>query len=174
MSVDIKTWPVDAVDILHQVSRQIRRDSVLPARTISAVRFHFGPVQSWRGGVVEGRAPEPLDDFEEAAHRLQVLYKSLDTSFATGVAQIGAMPPTVATWRGFLGRAVIRMLQRLLWWYTRSVQGYAESMGSHFHKTAEVLESLAYMQEVNRMEIVALRDEVRRLQSQLPAEAGDD
>ena len=73
------------------------------------------------------------------------------------------MPPATATVRGLFGRVVIGALQRLLWWYTRSLHHFAESVGMHFHDATEAIESLACMQEAHRIEVAALREEVRRL-----------
>jgi hypothetical protein len=174
MSVDSKSRPVEAEDILNQVRRQLRRESVLPARTATAVRFYSGPVRNWRGGAGDGGALRTADDSEEVAERLRALYLSLDSRFATSVAGIGAMPPIIPTWRGFVGRAAIGVLQRLLWWYTRSLQRSAETVGLHLHEMAELIESLAFLQEVNRLEVAALREEVWRLREHIAGEPGAD
>ena len=74
------------------------------------------------------------------------------------------------TCRGYFGRVAIGVLQRLLWWYTRSLRHFVGSVGMHFHDTVEAIESLACMQEANRIEIAALREEVRRLREKSAGE----
>lgn len=157
---------VDAEDILDQVRRQLRREVFLPGRN-SAVRLYSGATRRRRASGAKAGAPGTSEDFEEIIQRLQALYTSAGSDFAASVAQIGEMPPPRPTVRGLFGRVSIWGLQRLLWWYTRSLHHFAESVGGHLHDTTEALESLALMQEANRIEVAALREEVRRLRESL-------
>ncbi len=171
MSVDNTVQPVEAEDIFGQVRRQLRRERLLPVRS-SAVRLYSGAVRSWRAGGPEANPLRASGDTEEIAERLQALYTSLDLGFAASVARIGEMPPAMATVRGLLARAVIGALQRLLWWYTRSLQHFGESVGAHLHYTTELLETLACIEDANRAEVAALREEVRLLKERATDEPG--
>jgi hypothetical protein len=161
MSVYNTGQAVEAEDIFYQVWRQLRRDVLLPGHG-TAIRFYSGAVRNWNAA---GRQPtlRASEDAEEISGLLQTLYTSLNSSFADSVARIGGVPPVTATVRGYFGCVAIRVLQRLLWWYTRSLHHFVRSVGMHFHDTTEVIESLACMQEANRIEIAALREEVRLL-----------
>ena len=173
MPVDTKGQSVEAEDIIDQVRRQLRRELLLPMRN-SPVRLYAGAVRIWRSGAPKADAPRISKDSEEMAERLQAMYTSLDSGFAAGTAGIGEMPPVTRTLRGTAGRVVIGALQRLMWWYTRSLQRFAEAVGAHLQDSTEAIENLACLQEANRIEIAALREEVRRLRERLAAEPGDD
>jgi hypothetical protein len=153
---------VEAEDIIDQVRRQLRREKLLPRRG-AAIRFYSGGVVKSYRAASRKPAPPTSEDVEEIAERVQTLYTSLESSFAASAAQIGEVPPVTATVRGFFGRVAIGILQRLLWWYTRSLHRFAATAGMHLHDTTEAIERLACMQEANRIEIAALREEVRRL-----------
>jgi hypothetical protein len=73
-----------------------------------------------------------------------------------------------------VGRLAIGILQRLLWWYTRSLKHFAESLGSHLQGSTETIEVLACTLEMNRMEIAALREEIRALRESLRARRESD
>lgn len=158
MSVD-RLSPARAEDILGQVRRQIRREVLFPIRH-TAVRLYTGVPRVWNSGVAK-RSQQSSS--EELAERLEGLFSSLDVGFAASAREIGEMPAPAPTLRGTVGRFAITVLQKLLWWYTRSLKQLAESTGNHLQASTEAIELLACMTEANRREIAALREEIRGL-----------
>lgn len=152
--------PARAEDILGQVRQQLRRETLFPANH-SAIRMYSGSPRVWNSGVARRRQAAPS---EEIAERLHGLYTSLDAGFASAVAEIGEMPGAAPTLRGAVGRVAIGIMQRFMWWYTRSLKGFAGSVRTHLQGSTEAIEVLACMLEMNRIEIAALREEVRTLQ----------
>src|ERR1700680_396662 len=129
-----------AEDILGHVRRQLRREALFPMQT-SAVLLYSGPPCVWDSGSPQrGQA----NGSEELGDRLQALYRSLDGSFAISSAEIGEMPAVAHTFRGAVGRFAIGILQRLMWWYTRSLRNFAGSVGTHLQGSTEAVELLAF------------------------------
>jgi hypothetical protein len=158
MSVD-RLHTARAQDILRQVQRQLRREALFPMES-GAVRWYLGPPRVWSsGGAQSGQVNGP----EELTGRLQALYTSLDGGFGISSADIGEMPPVAHTFRGAAGRFAIGILQRLMWWYTRSLRSFAGSVGTHLQASTEAIEVLSHMLRVQQTEISSLREEVRIL-----------
>jgi hypothetical protein len=155
MSVD-RLNTARAEDILGQVRRQLRREVLFPIQS-RAVRLYSGPTCVWDGGSSQR---DQADSSEELADRLQALYRSLDDSFAISSAEIGEMPAVAPTFRGAVGRFAIGILQRLLWWYTRSLRNFAGSVGTHLQSSTEAIEVLSCMLRMHEIEIASLREEV--------------
>jgi hypothetical protein len=163
MSVD-RLSNARAEDILGQVRRQLRREVLLPMHH-RAVRLYSGSPRVCNNG---GTQPGQANISGELAERLQELYSSLDDGFAASAAEIGGMPAPAPTLRGGIGRFAIRILQRLMWWYTRSLKHFAQSLGIHLQSSTETIEELACMVQMNRIEIAALREEIRLLGENKP------
>jgi hypothetical protein len=153
-----------AEDILGQVRRQLRREVLFP-RQHSAVRFYSGSPRVWNSGMAR---PSQANTSEELAEGLQVLYKSLDSGLAASTAEIGEMPEVPPTLRGAVGRIAIGILRRSMWWYTSPLKHFAQSVRTHLQGSTEIIEVLSCMLEMNRMEIAALREEIRLLREQQP------
>jgi hypothetical protein len=155
MSID-RLNAARAEDILGQVRRQLRREALFPMQN-NAVRLYSGPPRVWdSGSPLHGQA----NGSEELADRLQSLYRSLDSSFAVTSAEIGEMPAVAHTLRGIAGRFAIGILQRLMWWYTRSLRNFAGSVGTHLQGSTEAIEVLSCMLRMHQIEIASLREEV--------------
>ena len=146
---------VEAAAILDQVSSRIRQEELIPERG-SAVRFYSGQAHS-------AAALEAADVFAETALRLEALQASLNGELDSAIARIGAAPPGAVTLRGRLGAAAIAALQRLLWWYTRSLHPFAGSVANQLQAELEALKSMARAQQTLRTELAALREEVRSM-----------
>jgi hypothetical protein len=157
---------VDAAAIFDQVSSRIRQEVLLPERG-AAVRLYSGPARS-------AVTLEAADIFAETALRLQALQESINGELESAIARIGAAPPTATTLRGRFGAAAIAALQRVLWWYTRSLHPFAGSTASHLQAQLETLKCMACAQETMRAELAALRDEVRSLSAEAAERAGED
>jgi hypothetical protein len=166
LSPDNPLVTVDAAAILDQVSSRIRQEALIPERG-SAVRFYSGRV---RGAI----AMEAADAYAGTALRLQALQMSLNRELESAITRIGAAPPHAGTLRGRFGAAAIAALQRVLWWYTRSLHPFADSVASQFQAELETLKSMAYAQESLRAELAALREEVRSLRADASQRAGED
>lgn len=82
------------------------------------------------------------------------------------LAQMGAAPPSPDTFRGVIGRQAILILRRLLWWYTRSVSGWAGAATRAFrqqHATVEQLtEQLTVEQEQSRHILLSMQEAIDR------------
>jgi hypothetical protein len=163
MSPDDHLAPVDAAAILDQVSRRLRHDALLGTAGGGA-RFYTGGAHA--SLAVSSSAG---DEIAEIALRLQALQSSLDSGFVCAARRIGAAPPRAGSLRGRIGAAAIVTLQRLLWWYTRSLQGFADWLGVQHQSELEVLTALASAQEATRREVAALREELRRVEARLAA-----
>ena len=148
---------VEAAAILDQVSSRIRQEALIPERG-SAVRFYSGPAHG-------AGALDAADVFAETALRLEALQASLNRELDSAIARIGAAPPGAATVRGRLGAAAIAVLQRLLWWYTRSLHPFAGSVANQLQAELETLKSMARAQQTLRTELAALREEVSSLRA---------
>ena len=158
--------PIDSAALILQVSSRLRQEALLPEPG-SAVRFYSGPA---RGAV----ALEAADVFAETALRIQALQLSLSAELESAIARIAAAPPTAATLRGRLGAAAIAALQRLLWWYTRSLHPFAGSVASQFQAELETLKSMAFALASLRAELDALRAEVRSLRADAAPRPSED
>jgi hypothetical protein len=145
-----------AEEIMGQVRRRLRREALFPTQN-SAVRWYSGPPSVWDDG---GLHRDQANSSEELADRLRALYGSLDGSFARSSAEIGEMPPVANTFRGTVGRFGIGILQRLLWWYTRSLKDFAGSVGTHLQGSTEAIEVLSSVLRTQQLEIASLREEV--------------
>jgi SAM-dependent methyltransferase len=66
------------------------------------------------------------------------------------VSQIGEVPQGPNTLRGAIGRRVILVMGRLLWWYTRSLVAFAEGLTKQLHSHVMWLERLESTQERER------------------------
>ncbi|GEM_PF-2523544 len=148
-----------AEDILGQVRRQLRREVLFPVRN-SAIRLYIGTPRVWESG---GAQQSHTIGADELAERLQATYRSLDNGFAASAAGIGQMPDVAPTLRGTVGRIVIGVIQRLLWWHTGSLKSFAHSVAAHLQNSTETVEVMACMLRINQLEISALREEVRIL-----------
>ena len=157
---------VDAAAILDQVSSRIRQELLIPERG-TAVRLYSGPARS-------AVAFEADDIFAEIALRLQALQISLNGELESAITGIAAAPPVAATLRGRLGAAAIAALQRVLWWYTRSLHPFAGSVANQLQAQIETIRSMACAQEILRAELAALRDEVRSLRADAAQRPGED
>lgn len=162
MSVDTLS-PARAEDILGQVRGQLRREVLFPVHH-TAIRWYSGSPRVWNSGVARRGPTRPSDD---VAERVQGLYTFLDTRLGASAAELGEMPAPAPTIRGAAGRVAIGVLQRLLWWYTRSLKHFAGSLGTYLQGSTETIEVLACTVEINRIEIAALRDEIRVLRESL-------
>ncbi len=70
------------------------------------------------------------------------------------------MPAVAHTLRGKVGSIAIDILRRLMWWYTRSLQNFAGSVGAHLQASTEKIEILSTMVRTQQIEIASLREEV--------------
>ena len=166
MPDDTRLVPVDAEDIVSQIHR-LRMREQLEMRRGPAVSFHTGQALHWASA-----AGGPDNGAGAAASGIQGMYDSLHSEFRVSVSRIGELPPVIPTARGFLGRAAIRILQKLLWWHTRSLQIFGEAVGKRFDDELQVLTNLALAQAEMRAEIAALREEVRQLREPKPQAGG--
>jgi hypothetical protein len=166
MPADTRLVPADAEDIISQIHQWRRREQLGPSRSF-AVSFHTGQPLRWAGA-----AGGPDSGASAAASGIQGLHDALNSEFQASVSRIGELPPVIPTARGFLGRAAIRILQKLLWWHTRSLQFFGKAVGKRFDDELQVLTNLALEQAEMRAEIAALREEVSQLREPKPEAGG--
>ena len=143
-----------AKDILTRVRRQIRLEELLLEQEGWVL-----PGREKTSGEVSGGE----EDIGEMAEQLRALYAYADDGFAANAAKIGAMPPVYPSFRGKIGHFTIGVLQRVLWWYTSSIEKFAHSLRTHLQGTTEAVGTLAWMLRANQREIAMLREEVRML-----------
>jgi hypothetical protein len=170
----------DAAAIVEQVASRIRQEALIPERE-SAVRFYSGRARN-RTSAGPGRSlhapaePNPEGrlpaDLAEIALRLEALQASLNADVINGIPRIGGCPSTAPTLRGRFGAAAVRILQRLLWWYTRSLQSFTDSLADQFQAELEALKSMVCAQAETRKELAALREEMNQLKAKLSASSG--
>lgn len=134
---------VRAEEILARVRRQLRLQELLREQQGDAI------------------------DNGEIAEQLRGLCGYLDGGLAMDASRIGAMPPVSDSLRGRLGHFTIGILQRLLWWYTRSLEQFARSLGTHLEGTTAAVGTLACMVRDNQREIALLREEVKMLRERV-------
>jgi len=166
----ISSQPVnsDAAQILDRIRAEVRFESAWPR---VAARLYAGDRGACEVVVAAHRLSWVADEVPEEIRRL---YGLLERDMVIAMSRFGEMPPTPRTLRGLLGRAVVRVLRGLLWWYTRSLRIFGESVAAQFHRQAEVLESMALRQAEYRTELAALQEEVRRLRESLPKSPSED
>ncbi len=87
------------------------------------------------------------------------------------LAQMGEAPPSPGTLRGALGRHLILILRRLLWWYTRPVSMWADVTTRAVQEQQAVFEHLAAVQEESRRTSASIQDAVRLIAAQMDERA---
>lgn len=106
------------------------------AKLIQDGRFASGLDHWSQCGRLEGRSirkprPPSLSHLKRLGYEMQF-----------GLAQMGDAPPSPGTLRGAIGRQMILILRRLLWWYTRSVSVWADVTTRAFKAQHAALEHL--------------------------------
>lgn len=165
MPANTKLDAVSAEDVFQQIRRHLRRERVAPSLG-GAVRIYSGAVVDSTAGSVQSVDGAGYS-LEEVIQRLHRLYDMLGPAFDVDVRKIGGAPPIAGGLRGALGHVTIRILRRLLWWYTRSLRHFAESVGVRMQASVAALETMAIAQAEVRLEIAQLREEVRSLRESL-------
>ncbi len=102
---EIDLTPADSADVLAEIRASIQRGN-----PVHPVQIHTGSSRVKPAAVPSG----PLAE-------LQALSLSAASELHHKTAQLDSIPPTPATLRGSIGRAAIRILRRLLWWNTQSI-----------------------------------------------------
>jgi hypothetical protein len=162
MAVNTQPVSVDAEDIYSQIRRRQPREQLGVDRN-TAVRFYTGPICD---KTIISAGTDSITD--PVADGFRALSASLDSDFAVSISRLGERPPGIPTLRGYLGGAIIRILQGLLWWYTRSLQIFGRAVSEQLGRQIQILERLALAQADARAEIAALREEVRQLKEAKP------
>ncbi|MFY9727300.1 MAG: hypothetical protein WB579_16295 [Bryobacteraceae bacterium] len=171
MADDSRPVAVPADAVLAQVRGKMRRERLLGTQA-GAVRFHSGPVHNWEKAlaaetVSTNATPEigssDRPEMAELVGRLNTLDAALDSSLAAAIRALAEVPPAVTTLRSKLGRALILLLKRLLWWHTWSLKAFADAAGKQFESELAALELLAVQHKEVLAQLAALQEEVRQL-----------
>ncbi len=91
-------------------------------------------------------------------------------------ALVGQMPPEPPTWRGRLGAQVVKLVQRLLFWYTPQIVHFqysalraAEEQAKALETAGQRLRELQRRQDETGETVESLKSYIRQLQSELPS-----
>src|SRR5215475_13669758 len=93
--------------------------------------------------------------------------KRLGSEMQVSLAQIGEAPTNPGTFRGAIGRHIILIIRRLLWWHTRSVSAFADAATRGFKQHVGFLEHLAAAQEQNHRTLLSIQQTVSGIGAQL-------
>ncbi|MGD0667001.1 MAG: hypothetical protein ABSB23_05550 [Bryobacteraceae bacterium] len=177
MADDSKPVTVPADALLAQVRAKMRRERLLGPQA-GAVRFYSGPVRNW-GKALAAETVSPtempedgssdLSEMAELVNRLNALDAGLDSDLAAAIRALGEVPPAVTTVRSKVGRALILLLKRLLWWHTWSLKAFADSAGKQFECELAALELLAVQHKDVLAQVAALQEDVRQLRQSMLA-----
>src|SRR4051812_26463108 len=148
---------VDAAAIIDQVSSRLRQEALLPEH-VAAVRIHTGRAHQWNTP-----AAASGDSLAQIALRLRYLESGLQSRVEAAIRNLGAAPPSVLSLLGRFGAAAIPLLQRTLWWQTRSLPAFGDALAAPHHAELELLLSIVLAQAEMRQEVDALRAEVARM-----------
>ncbi len=130
------------------------------AKSIEEGQYASG-LDHWRQrGRLEGRT------IRKATPRLLSHLKRLRSEMRIRFAQIGEVPPSPSTLRGIVGRQIIHMLRRVLWWHTQSVAALGDVAMRAFKEQIAVLEHLGAAQEENDSALASIRDELNGIATQ--------
>jgi hypothetical protein len=155
---------VDAASVLDQVSSRIRQEALLPEPG-AAVRMHSGRVHYQWNTLTPSSVAAPDEDLTQLALRLRNLQSGLHFRIEAAIRNLGAAPPSAGSLRGRIGAAAILLLQRLLWWQTRSLHNFGDVLAAQHQAELELLKSIVLAQAEMRQEIDALRTEVDRMRT---------
>lgn len=130
------------------------------AKSIEEGQFASG-LDHWRQrGRLEGRS------IRKATPRLLSHLKRLRSEMRIRFAQIGEVPPSPSTLRAIVGRQIIHIIRRVLWWHTQSVAALGDVAMRAFKEQIAVLEHLGAAQEENDSALVSIRDELNGIATQ--------
>lgn len=100
--------------------------------------------------------------------------RSALATLQSSYALVGQMPPEPPTWRGRLGANVVKLVQRLLFWYTPQIVHFQYSALRAFEEQAKSLETAGQrLRELQRRQdeagesLESLKSPIRQLQGEL-------
>jgi hypothetical protein len=139
---DIELVDIDAEDLLVQVHRHMGG-----GQADSAVTFHGQEAAGVRALTL----------------RLRQLHSQLEAR----ARELGDAPPAPSTPRARVGSFLISVLQRVLWWHTRSMQRFADLASRQAGEEVVVLERIARNQQTIAANVEQLQHDLARVEARL-------
>jgi len=124
------------------------------AKSVEEGQFASGLDHWRRRGRLEGRR------IKKAMPRLMAHLKRLRSEMQIRFVQIGEVPPGPSTLRGVVGRQIIHILCRVLWWYTQSLLALGDVAMRAFEEQIAVLEYLGAAQGENQRRLASIQEAV--------------
>jgi hypothetical protein len=126
-----------------------------------------GIEQRQRCGSLESRRSS------EAMPQILSRLKELGLEMQVTLDQIGSVPSNPGTVRGALGRWIILLFRRVLWWHTRSVSAFADVVTRELKEQVALLEHLSTIQEENQRTLVSIQQALAGMGARLEESASE-
>jgi hypothetical protein len=120
-----------------------------------------------------GDRPEGWSTLEAMPRTLSNL-KELGSEIQVTLEQMDDVPANPGTIRGAIGRWIILILRRLLWWHTRSVSAFADVVTRDLKEQVAFLQHLSKIQEENQRTLLSIQQALTGMGARLEESANQE
>ena len=161
---------MEVEEFLSGIQEQIDASASSVAGHVSAVQF-FPPEYpgTFRATVPDVPTEENFREHDElqATSRILAHLQELGSEMQLALEQIDEVPANPGTVRGAVGRWVILILRRLLWWHTRPVSAFADAVTRDLKEQVALLEQLSKTQTENRRTLLSIQQALTTMGARL-------